>query len=37
LLINICFTDIAGCNLSRFFIFMLNVKKLNEIKQEIQK
>ena len=35
LLINICFRDIAGCNLSRFFHFY--VKKLNEIKQEIRK
>ena len=35
LLINICFADIAGCNLSRFFHFY--VKKLNEIKQEIRK
>jgi hypothetical protein len=27
-------TDNPGCNLSRFFIF---IKKLNEMKQEIQK
>jgi hypothetical protein len=28
-------TDIPGCNLSRFFIFIFIFKKLNEMKQEI--